>query len=162
MTGAGGDFGDSGNPERLPPVNPYAPIDYPEYPPPPTGYPPPPPGYPAPYPGVPATGPPGYPGYPAAGSPYDPYGQGIPPGTNGMAIASLVTSLTGVFFCGIPGIVGLVLGIIAMGQCRRTGQEGHGMAVAGTIIGGVITVLALIVFIVWLIAVVAAGSSSTY
>ncbi|TDH51752.1 DUF4190 domain-containing protein [Mycobacterium eburneum] len=143
-------------------MNPYPPVDYPEYPPgyvppPPPGYPPPAAGYPPPPPPYP--GPSGYPGYP---SPYDPYAQGRPPGTNGMAIASLVTSLAGLFLCFVPSVVGMILGIIALGQCNRTGQEGRGMAMAGTIIGAVLTALGVIVFIVWLFAMIAAGNSSSY
>jgi hypothetical protein len=61
-------------------------------------------------------------------------------GTNGTAIASLITSLVGLLFCGIPSIAGLILGIIAMRETRRTGQDGHGFAVAGTIVGAVVTV----------------------
>jgi hypothetical protein len=133
-----------------PPVDPYAPVDYPSdtgttplYPPPPgypqTGYPPPgyePSGYPPPGlapPGYPPFPPPSYPGAYAYG--YDPYAPARPAGTNGKAIASLVTSLAGLLFCGLPSIVGLILGIIAMRETKRTGQEGHGMALAGVIVG---------------------------
>jgi hypothetical protein len=63
-----------------------------------------------------------------------------PVGTNGAAIASLITSVVGLFFCGVPSIAGLVLGIVAMRETRRTGQDGHGLAVAGTIVGAVVTV----------------------
>ena len=81
---------------------------------PPVDYPPdaalPPPVYPPPYPGV--VGYPGYPGYYQGG--YDPYRPAKPPGTNGKAIAALVTSLVGLFCCGLPSIVGLILGVIAM------------------------------------------------
>ncbi len=110
----------------------------------------PPPVYPPPYPG--AAGYPGYPGYPsypgaagyypgAAGyypGAYDPYRPIKPPGTNGMAIAALAVSLGSlVLFCGMPSIVAVILGVIAMSQTRRTGQEGFGLALAGTIIGAV-------------------------
>jgi hypothetical protein len=49
--------------------------------------------------------------------------------TNGLAIASLVTSLVGV------GVVGVILGHIALAQIKRLGQAGRGMALAGVIIG---------------------------
>ncbi len=75
------------------PVDPQATVNYPDYPPQPPSGPPygyaPPPGYGGP--------PPYYPG------PYDPY-QGYPTGplrTNGLAVASLVTSIAGVVL-GIP------------------------------------------------------------
>ncbi len=122
--------------------DPYAPVDYP------TNYPPlPPPVYPFGG-GYPA----GYPGY----QPYDPYRPAKPLGTNGKAIAALVTALAGLMFCGLPSIAGLILGIIAMRECRRTGQDGFGIALAGTIIGGVLTAL-LVLYLVLVVGVAASG-----
>ena len=119
--------------QAAPQPDPYAPVDYP------TGYPHLPPpvypqagGYPAPYPGYPA---------------YDPYRAGKPLGTNGKAIASLVTALGGLVFCGLPSIAGLILGIIAMRECKRTGQDGYGLALAGTIVGALVTVMIALYFI---------------
>lgn len=88
------------------------------------------------------TQPPG--GYP--GMPYPPnYGQygpgpygygagayGPPPGTSGMAIASLVLGICG-FFCVTP-LIGLGLGIAALVQTSKTRQPGRGMALAGVIL----------------------------
>ena len=133
--------------QSAPQPDPYAPVDYP------TGYPQlPPPIYPqgAGYP--PPGYPPAYPGY----QPYDPYRAGKPLGTNGKAIASLVTALAGLVFCGLPSIAGLILGIIAMRECRRTGQDGYGLALAGTIIGGLITALVVLYF-VFVIGLAASG-----
>src|SRR4051812_11529185 len=114
--------------------DPYAPVDYP------TGYPTlPPPVYPQ-----------------TAYQPYDPYRPGKPLGTNGKAIASLVTALAGLVFCGLPSIAGLILGIIAMRECRRTGQDGYGLALAGTIVGGLITALVVLYFI-FVIGLAASG-----
>ena len=136
------------------------------------GYPPP-PGYPQPdyqqqgyqqagYP-PPGMPPPGYPpqyqgGY---GAPYDPYAPARPVGTNGKAIAALVTSLSGLFFCGVPSIVGVILGIIAMRETKRTGQEGHGMALAGVIVGA-LSVVGWLVYVVVIFVVIAASSTTTY
>ena len=133
-----------------PPVDPQAPVNYPEfaplYPPQPPypsqpppgpgyGYPPPPPGGPIGY-----GGPPPYPGS------YDPYQvyQVSPYRTNGLAIASLITSIAGVVL-GIPlafigiglliPVVGAVLGGVALSQIRRTHQPGRGLAIAGIVIG---------------------------
>ena len=170
--------------ERGPaPADPYAAVDYPSdtvVPPPNYAAPPgfqqpgyPPPGYPSP--GYP---PPGFPqpGYPPPGMPppsyppqyaggygygYDPYAQGRPPGTNGKAIAALVTSLAGLFFCGVPSIVGLILGIIAMRETKRTGQEGHGMALAGVIVGALATV-GWLLYVVVIIFAFAVTSSVPY
>lgn len=68
------------------------------------------------------------------GAPYvAPYGMA--PKTNGLAIASLVTSL--VCF----GFVGLILGIIATNQIKNSNgtQTGQGLATAGIIIGAIST-----------------------
>jgi hypothetical protein len=106
----------------------------------------PPPVYPPPYPGV--AGYPGYPGpagyYPGV---YDPYRPTKPPGTNGKAIAALVTSLVGLLCCGLPSIVGLILGVIGMRETKRTGQDGYAIALIGTIIGG----LALAGWVIYLL-----------
>jgi Domain of unknown function (DUF4190) len=61
-----------------------------------------------------------------------------PPGTNGKAIAALVTSLVGLMCCGLPSIAGLILGVIAMRETRRTGQDGYAIALVGAIIGGLV------------------------
>jgi len=64
----------------------------------------PPPIYPPPFPGAYGYQP-GYAGYPAYAAPgYDPYRPTKPPGTNGKAIAALVTSLAGLMCCGLPSI----------------------------------------------------------
>ena len=89
-------------------------------------------------------------------NPYDPYRQGKPPGTNGKAIAALVTALAGLMLCGLPSIAGLILGIMGMRECRRTGQDGYGIALAGTIIGGVITAL-WVLYLVFIIGIAASG-----
>jgi fumarate reductase subunit D len=100
-----------------------------------------PPNYPPPPPG-------GY-GYPppSGGYGYPPPGPGYPPpqavGTNGMAIASLVSSLFG-WLCVIGPILGLVFGFIALGQIKQTGQGGRGLAIAGIAIGAVVIVLGIV------------------
>ncbi|MDF1928678.1 DUF4190 domain-containing protein, partial [Mycolicibacterium smegmatis] len=90
--------------------------------------------------------PPPQPGFSYA--PFDPYGR--PPGTNGLAIASLVCSLAGMLCC-LPGLAGLVLGILGMRETRRTGQDGYGIAVAGTVIGAFVTVGIALYFVLLLI-----------
>jgi hypothetical protein len=72
--------------------------------PPPYGY----PGYPPPY---------GYPGYPPP-PPAD-------PGTNGFAIAALVTSFLG------GSLLSVAFGIVALVQIRKSRQRGRGLAIAG-------------------------------
>ncbi|WP_297593058.1 DUF4190 domain-containing protein [Mycobacterium sp.] len=147
-------------PPAYPP--PGYPTDYPmSYPP---SYPPPvppPPGYeqqpgyggssyptvPPPYGGPPpGYGPPGYPGgyYP----PPDYQGgyapQAAVPGTNTLAIASLIASFTGLLCC-VGSIVAMVLGAIALDQIKRTRQEGFGLAVAGIVIGIATLVVTLVI-----------------
>ena len=116
-------------------ADPYPAVDYPE------GQTPqwnrhaglPPPVYPMPF------GAPGYPGgYPYPSDPYHPYGPIKPPGTNGKAIAALVISVAGLLLCGLPSIAGLILGIMAMRETRRSGQDGFGLALAATIISGLV------------------------
>ena len=75
------------------------------------------------------------------------WGPGQPvsrPGTNGLAIASLVTAFTG-FLCCIGSIAAIVLGTIALDQIKRTRQEGFGLAVAGIVLGVAGLVVALII-----------------
>jgi hypothetical protein len=50
---------------------------------------------------------------------------------------------------------GLVCGIIALSQIKKTGEQGHGLALAGTILSGVFLALT----IVGVIALVAFGTS---
>lgn len=77
-----------------------------------------------------------------------PVGYAVPQGTGeralapprkGMAIAALVCGSLGVVGCAPVGIVGLILGIIALLRARRSPQEhgGKGMAIAGICTGAV-------------------------
>jgi Domain of unknown function (DUF4190) len=135
-----------------PPVDPYAPVDYP------ASYPNlPPPVYPQPYAGVPNY--PGYPGYPP--DPYDPYRRLKQPGTNGKAIAALMVSLVGLLACGIPSVVGAILGIIAMQETKRTGQDGYGLALAGVIIGALSALFGIFLVLMMIIGATTA-TYSTY
>ena|GEM_PF-2013489 len=132
-----------GNEGSIPPPPPPGP-PYGGAPPPPPP-PPPPGGF-----GGPPPPPPGYPG--AAGTARS---------TNPLAIASLVVSLVGLLCCGlgfIPGIVGIVLGVVANKQIAQTGQNGAGMAKAGIIIGAVVVALSII----WLVVGFASGNNSFY
>ena len=82
-----------------------------------------------------------------------PYGQpayGYPYGrpTNSLAILSLVLA-----FVFAPA--GLVTGIMARRQIKRTHEDGDGLALAGIIVGGIATAFFVLLIVVWLIAVVA-------
>ena len=90
----------------------------------------------------------GQPIYPVVG--YTPDGQpvtadravGITPtatGTNGMAIAALITGLT-------MAPLGIIFGHIALSQIKRTGQDGRGMAIAGLVLGYVSLASSIVIF----------------
>ena len=118
-----------GDPPSAPPPSPgpqaYAPP--PGYGPPP-GYSPP-PGYPPP-----GYGPPGYP----------PPGFYRPP-TNSMAVLALV-------FGFVFAPVGIVLGVMARKQIRQTREEGDGLALAGIIVGSIVTGIWVLIIVFWIIA----------
>lgn len=102
-----------------------------------TEYPPPPPGS---YPPPPPPG-----SYPPPGG----YGGPVPArGNNNLAVASLVCSVVGLC-CGVGSIVGIVLGVIAMNQIKQTGQAGHGLALAGVIVGAASLVLSVTGYLVY-------------
>ncbi len=78
--------------------------------------------------------------------------------TNGLAIGSMVLGIVGFLGFGfVTSIPAIVLGHIARSQIRKNPrQSGDGMALAGLIMGYIVTVLSLL-FIVVLIAVFAFG-----
>ncbi|MFF6789755.1 hypothetical protein ACVW0K_004671 [Streptomyces filamentosus] len=109
----------------------------------PTPQPPSPPAGPAAYPPsgpYAAPGPYTSPGMPYAGvpGPYGPYGAPRP-GTNGLAIGSLVSGIV----CCLPPL-GLVLGLFALPQIKKRQQGGKGLAVAGIVLSSVSTLLVVI------------------
>lgn len=106
---------------------------------------------------------PGMPGSPVAYGPQSvPPGYGIPPGyaqpypyptsrpTNGLAIAALVLSLSGIFTC-VTSIVGAILGHVARKQIRERGEEGDGLALGAIIAGWIITGLYLVIIAIYII-----------
>nr|WP_238350673.1 DUF4190 domain-containing protein [Kribbella shirazensis] len=68
------------------------------------------------------------------------YGYGYPGqgGTNGLATAALVCGLGG-FVVGVSAPVAIGLGIAALVQISRRQQTGKGMAIAGLVIGSLVT-----------------------
>jgi hypothetical protein len=76
------------------------------------------------------------PGYGAA-----PYGRP----TNSLAILSLVLA-----FVFAPA--GLITGIIARRQIRRTHEDGDGLALAGMIVGGIVTAFFVLLILFWILA----------
>ena len=55
---------------------------------------------------------------------------------------------------------GVVLGIVARKQIRRTGEDGAGLALAGIIVGGIATALFVLMFLALIVAFSAASSYS--
>ncbi|MGZ3581579.1 MAG: DUF4190 domain-containing protein [Ktedonobacterales bacterium] len=105
------------------------------------------PQYPGDYPPAP-------PQYPAYGTPpYSGYYAGpMPQSTNAMAIASLACSIASFFIAPLIGaVLGVIFGHMALKQLRTSPEQGHGMAVAGLIIGYIH--LALFVLIVLFVLV---------
>ncbi|MCX3285233.1 septum formation family protein [Streptomyces sp. NEAU-H22] len=84
-----------------------------------------------PYGPPPADGPLPYGPYGPAGRPY-----GTPVSVNALAVAALVLGV----LCFLPA-AGLVLGLISLGQIRRSGQSGRGLAIAGSVLSAVGIVL---------------------
>lgn len=99
---------------------------------------------------------PAYNPYPAGG----PYQPGVVATTNGKATASLVCAIASVFcfgpFLAVPAII---LGFLARGEIKRTGgqQAGSGQALAGIIIGIIVTVISVLV-VIGLIALISSGN----
>ncbi|WP_175439275.1 DUF4190 domain-containing protein [Streptomyces vilmorinianum] len=95
-------------------------------------------GWPAPEPSNPYGAPVG--GALGPYAPYGPYGPGAvpgpygtpPPGTNGLAIASLVSGVV----CCLPPL-GLIFGLIALPQIKKKNQTGKGLAIAGIVLSSI-------------------------
>ncbi|GAB3144212.1 hypothetical protein GCM10027290_22040 [Micromonospora sonneratiae] len=92
---------------------------------------------------------------------YPVYGYTPAPPTNGMAIAALVLSLVGLASC-ITAPIGAILGHVARKQIRERGEGGDGLALAGIIVGWILTGLFLLViafYVVLIVWAINAGSS---
>ncbi|MEU2913652.1 DUF4190 domain-containing protein [Streptomyces massasporeus] len=100
-----------------------------------------------PYGPLPANGPRTYGPYGPAGRPY-----GTPVSVNALAVAALVLGV----LCFLPA-AGLVLGLIALWQIRRSGQSGRGLAIAGAVLSAVGIVLWVIVLSTGAVSEVWAG-----
>ena len=89
-----------------------------------------------------------------AANQYPPRSSSVHSRTSGMAIASLVLGLLGLFSLGLTALVGLILGIVGLRQVGRSqGQlQGQGLAVAGIVVSGL--VLAVMFLFVPIVAAV--------
>jgi hypothetical protein len=59
----------------------------------------------------------------------------VPRRTNSMAVASLVCGLAQPFTVGLTTLPAVILGHMAHGQIRRTGEEGNALATVGLVLG---------------------------
>ncbi|MDR1196820.1 MAG: DUF4190 domain-containing protein [Candidatus Nomurabacteria bacterium] len=64
--------------------------------------------------------------------------------TNGLAIAGFICS----FFV---SVLGIILGAVALGQIKKTGEGGKGLATAGIVIGAVSMVISIIAIVFFVI-----------
>lgn len=88
--------------------------------------------------------------------PATPYtGSGVPANqrTNTLSIVALILGFV------VP-LGGIICGHIALNQIKKTGEQGHGLALAGTILGYVFTILGII-FVIAYIAIIAAVVSQS-
>lgn len=74
--------------------------------------------------------------------------------TNVLAIVALVLAFV------VP-LGGIICGHISLSQIKRTGEQGHGLALAGTILGYVFTIGYILLF-VGLIAISIAAANAGY
>jgi hypothetical protein len=88
------------------------------------------------------------PGTPAAAAYQPPSAAG---GSSQLAMWALISGCAG-FLCGFPAsITAIILGHMALNEIKKKpGLEGRGMAVAGLVLGYVITVFALLVVIIYI------------
>ncbi len=74
--------------------------------------------------------------------------------TNTLAIISLVMSIIGL------GIIGIITGHISLGQIKKTHESGHGLALAGLIIGYIETAAVIIGGAIFLLTFLFVGAAT--
>ena len=80
-------------------------------------------------------------------------------GTSSLAVAALVCGIAEFFTLGLTAIPAVILGHMARGQIRRTGEQGSGLALAGLILGWVAIILFVLVVALGAAAMVRVGHS---
>lgn len=81
-----------------------------------------------------------------------------PPKRSGLAAASLVCGLVGLFTLGIAALPAIVLGYMARGEARRQGQPGDPTATAGIVLGWIVLVVGVLLMVLMVMWV---GSAAT-
>ena len=69
---------------------------------------------------------------------------------NGLSIAGFSLScaaiISNILLFGLHGIVGLILSIVGLCQCNKRSEKGRGLAIAGIVIGAVLTLLMILTY----------------
>lgn len=84
------------------------------------------------------------------------------PGTNTMALLSMIVSLASILFGGLFSIIGVILGHIALKQIKISHEEGRGMALIGLVAGYIqlgLIVLGALGFLVIMAFAIITGNS---
>jgi len=86
------------------------------------------------------------------------------PKTSGHAIAGLIVGLGGLCTCGVGGIAGLILSIVALKKidASRGTLGGRGLAIAGIIASAVCILVGLVIGLGVLVAFLTAAQSEAY
>jgi Domain of unknown function (DUF4190) len=79
----------------------------------------------------------------------------VGPKTNTLAIVSLVLAF-------VVSLGAVITGHIALGQIKRTGEGGHGLALAGVILGYVGLAFGLLWFLLVGAAIIFGGATGSY
>lgn len=76
-----------------------------------------------------------------------------PESASGLAIASLVLSVSGFSFCGITAVVGIILGAVELGKIKRgeSAPAGRNLALAGVIIGSVVLAVSIVLILFYIL-----------
>ncbi len=150
----------TGSPEPTPPAVPPYSGSYPPPAAPQSGY---------AQPAYPSSGQQAYGQAPYGQNPYGQQGYGYAPArpTNVLAIISLVASIAGLTLVPFLGsVAGVITGHISLKQLKSSGENGRGLALAGTIVGWVGVGLWLLFGLLWVIlfaSLAATGAAySTY
>ncbi|MFC6149765.1 MULTISPECIES: DUF4190 domain-containing protein [Mumia] len=94
-------------------------------------------------------------------SPYPPHGYPYaPPPTSALATWALVTGILGLACCGVFGIVGILLGVLAKKEIAASqgGLGGEGLAMTGIILGIISAVLSVLAVVGYAVLVMLAES----
>jgi uncharacterized membrane protein len=80
--------------------------------------------------------------------------------TNSLAVAALVCGVAEFFTLGLTAIPAVILGHMARGRIRRTGEQGSGLALAGLILGYAAIILFVLVVALGSMVAVRVGHSA--